>query len=392
LNDGQIDCEAVILKCCEGSQLTKNNSQSDFPLDSYDYELPENLIAQKPREPRGTSQMMVIDRAENRFIHTGFADLPKYLVKNDLLVMNRTAVFPARLFARRKSGGKVEIFLLRREMEAPVWQTLIRPSRRINVGEELDLFGETEFTSVRDKEISKTSRCGSAKVIGQLGFGKFVVKLCMESKSQCYENELELINQIGNVPLPPYIQPRKEFADKYHQWYRTVYAKEETSVAAPTAGFHFTKDILDRLAKKGVLFAEIILDIGLGTFRPVVSSDIRQHRMEAEHYLIPDKVCNMLRFARKNGMRIVAVGTTTVRALENYAQTGEQEAETELFIYPGYRFHLTDALITNFHLPRSTLLMLVSAFAGREMVLKAYREAIEHAYYFYSFGDAMFIS
>jgi S-adenosylmethionine:tRNA ribosyltransferase-isomerase len=373
-------------------KLINETKETDFFLDSYDYELPENLIAQQPREPRGTSRMMVIDRAESKFIHTSFTCLPEYLGKGDLLVMNRSGVFPARLFARRKTGGKIEVFLLRREDRGSVWQALIKPSRKINVGEELDLFAETEFTFDYGKEISKTSRCGYVQVIRQLGFGKFMVKLCMESKSPCYENELELINQIGNVPLPPYIQPRKEFADKYHQWYRTVYAKEETSVAAPTAGFHFTKDILDGLAKKGVLFAEVILDIGLGTFRPVLSSDIKQHHMEAEHYLIPDETCNMLKFARKNGMRIVAVGTTTVRALENYAQTGDQEAETGLFIYPGYRFHLTDALITNFHLPCSTLLMLVSAFAGREMILKAYREAIEHDYHFYSFGDVMFIS
>ena len=372
-------------------KLTNETKETDFFLDSYDYKLPENLIAQQPREPRGTSRMMVIDRAESKFIHTGFTCLPEYLGKGDLLVMNRTGVFPARLFARRKTGGRIEVFLLRREDGNSVWQALIKPSRRINVGEGLDLFAETGFTSDWGKEISKTSRCGSVKVIRQLGLGKFMVKLCLESKSSCYENELELINQIGNVPLPPYIRPRKEFTDRYRQWYRTIYASEETSVAAPTAGFHFTKDMLGILAKKGVLFAEVILDIGLGTFRPVVSSDIRQHHMEAEHYRIPDETCNMLRSARKNGMRIVAVGTTTVRALENYAQTGNQEAETELFIYPGYKFHFTDALITNFHLPRSTLLMLVGAFARRETMLRAYHEAIEHNYHFYSFGDAMFI-
>jgi len=372
-------------------KLINETKETDFFLDSYGYELPENLIAQRPREPRGTSRMMVVDHAESKFIHTGFTCLPEYLGKGDLLVMNRTGVFPARLFARRKTGGRIEVFLLRREDGNSVWQALIKPSRRINVGEELDLFGEAEFTSDWGKEIFKTSRCGSVKVIRQLGFGKFMVKLCLESKSSCYENELELINQIGNVPLPPYIQPRKEFADRYRQWYQTIYAREGTSVAAPTAGFHFTEDILDILAKKGVIFAEVILDIGLGTFRPVVSSDIRQHHMEAEHYRIPEETCNMLRFARKNGMRIVAVGTTTVRALENYAQTGNQEAETELFIYPGYKFHFTDALITNFHLPRSTLLMLVSTFAGREVILSAYNEAIKHRYHFYSFGDAMFI-
>jgi len=372
-------------------KLINEIKETDFFLDSYDYKLPKNLIAQQPREPRGTSRMMVINSAESKFIHTSFSNLPEYLGKGDLLVMNRTGVFPARLFARRKTGGRIEVFLLRREDKKSVWQVLIKPSRKINIGEELDLFGETEFTSDWDKQASKTTRTGSIQVIRQLGSGKFMVKLCVESENSCYENELKLINQIGNVPLPPYIRPRKEFADRYRQWYQTIYASEETSVAAPTAGFHFTKDILDMLTKKGVLFAEVILDIGLGTFRPVVSSDIRQHHMEAEHYRISDETCDMLKLARKKGMRIVAVGTTTVRALENYAQTGDQEAEAELFIYPGYKFHFTDALITNFHLPRSTLLMLVSAFAGREMMLRAYHEAVEHNYHFYSFGDAMFI-
>lgn len=338
-------------------------------LDDFNYVLPEDRIAQEPIEPRDKSKLMVLERASGLILHHVFSDLPKLLDRGDVLVLNKTKVIPARLWGcREKTGSVLEVLLLTR-LDMDRWEVMVRPGRKARIGERL-VFGNGELT---------------AEVMDNTSAGGRVLKFF---SVQPFELVLE---KLGHMPLPPYIKNQIVDADRY----QTVYASELGSAAAPTAGLHFTPSLLSELEQSGVEIVQVLLHIGLGTFRPVSTEDIREHKMHAEYYRVDEKAALSINQARANGKRIVAVGTTAVRTLETVAdQTGTvfpASGLTEIFIYPGYEFKVVDAIITNFHLPRSTLLMLVSSFAGRERILEAYEQAIESGYRFYSFGDAMLI-
>jgi len=335
-------------------------------LSDFDYYLPKALIAQKPVSPRDHSRLMVVDRQKKKIGHRHFSDLPDYLQPGDVLVLNDTKVFPARLIGRRQeTGGKVEVFLLK-PVSGNAWEALIG-NRRKRIGQVI--------------EFQKDLNC---KIISQIDDSVWLVKF---NKSG---NSLEkLIDQIGLTPLPPYIKAAG-FKDRY----QTVYAENRGSAAAPTAGFHFTKGLIGKLKKKGVQFEFVTLHVGLGTFEPVKENDVKKHKMHSEYALLNKATAGRLNQAKKEGRRIIAVGTTSVRTLESFNQRGKFKVGrqwTDIFIYPGYKFKAVDAMITNFHLPKSTLLMLVMAFARKELIIKAYRAAINKKYRFYSFGDAMLI-
>lgn len=351
--------------------------------DEFDYELPPELIAQAPVEPRDAARLMVVDRESGRLEHRHFRDLPEYLESGDLLVHNESRVVPARLFARKPSGGRVEILLLRPRSEM-TWEVLVR-GRRIRPGLRLRLLRGPDGAEV-DAE---------AEVIEQGERGVRVV---------AFDRPVfRLAEEIGQVPLPPYI--RQPLSDP--ERYQTVYARTPGSVAAPTAGLHFTPELLLRLRDMGVRSVFVTLHVGLGTFQPVHEERVEDHKLHAEYGSLRPEVAEEVNRAKLEGRRVVAVGTTSVRVLETAAlralegRTGAEscpwrvvaafEGETDLFIYPGFRFRAVDALITNFHLPRSTLLMLVAAFSGKQLVDRAYREAIRLRYRFFSFGDAMLI-
>ena len=333
--------------------------------DDFDYQLPKGLIAQHPVEPRDHARLMVLHRGSGTLEHRRFYELPGYLREGDVLVVNESKVFPARLLGRRSSGGKVELLLLRR-LEGDLWEALARPGRRVRPGEKL-YFGE----GVTGEVVERTED------------GKRVVK---------FSGDLEALRRLGQVPLPPYI--RRPPIPEDEERYQTVYAKVEGSVAAPTAGLHFTEELLGKLREEGVRIVPVVLHVGPGTFRPV-EGEVSEHRMEPEYYEVTSEAADAINEARVRGGRVVAVGTTSVRVLETVADEEGRvrpgRGLTELFIYPPYRFKAVDVLITNFHLPRSTLLMLVAAFAGRERVLEAYGEAVRLGYRFYSYGDAMLI-
>jgi len=339
----------------------------------FDYPLPERLIAQTPVEPRDHSRLLVLHRDTGAIEHRRFYEIGDYLRRGDLLVFNDSRVIPARLFGRRPgTGGKVELLLLRR-MPDGAWEALAKPGRRVQPGARVRLGGEDGAPSVE------------AEVVGVGEGGVRTVRFSDESA----------LDRLGVVPLPPYI--RAPLADP--ERYQTVYARVKGSAAAPTAGLHFTPDLLRRLQEQGVEFAFVTLHIGLDTFRPVTEVDPRQHKLHLEHCEVPDATAEALTRARREGRRIVAVGTTAVRALETVGSPSAEgdgvvppyAGETDTFILPGHRFRLVDVMLTNFHLPRSSLLMLVAAFAGTERVLAAYREAAAREYRFYSFGDAMLI-
>jgi S-adenosylmethionine:tRNA ribosyltransferase-isomerase len=340
----------------------------------FDYHLPPELIAQTPLEPRDASRLLVLDRATGRMEHSRFADLLHYLQPGDVLVLNESRVIPARLRGRRNdTGGKVELLLLRREGPG-IWQALGKPGRGLRPGVTLTL------------EAAGDGPASQVEVLAAAADGIKRVRLAQEDS----------IYQVGETPLPPYIRRRLEDPERY----QTVYARHPGSVAAPTAGLHFTHALLERLEQAGVELALVNLHVGLDTFGPVHSEDPTEHNIHTEEYELGAETAAVLKRARAQGRRIIAVGTTTVRVLEQVAQgmaeSGPQElapvqGRANLFILPGHRFRLVDAMITNFHLPRSTLLMLVSAFAGPERVLGAYQEAIARRYRFYSFGDAMLI-
>ncbi len=337
-------------------------------LSDFDFELPDELIAQTPVTPRDASRLLVLDRGRSTTEHRVFKDLPELLLPGDLLVLNETAVFPARLLAKRaKTGGKVEVLLLEPLAEAGVWEALVRTKGTPIAGERLEL-GEGDHL-VYDAPLVE----GRARVRFPEGSSPF-----------------ELAAKRGHVPLPPYIRGAED-APEDKERYQTVYAREPGAVAAPTAGLHFTPELLDAVRAKGIDVVKLVLHVGIGTFLPVRVEKVEEHRMHAERYSIPAPTLRALDAARREGMRIVACGTTTVRALESFAATGRPSGATSIFIYPPYQFQLVGGLITNFHLPKSTLLMLVSAFAGRERVLAAYREAVRERYRFYSYGDAMLI-
>lgn len=343
-------------------------------VSDFDYYLPEELIAQYPAAHREDSRLLVLDRmGSGEITHTRFSRIVDLLVPGDLLVLNDTRVFPARLLGTREgTGGMVEILLLE-ERSPGTWDALVRPGRRARKGETI-LFGDGSLRCVIEDSTPEGGRVVRFIGITEKEFWKEVIR-------------------IGKVPLPPYIKRDEEEIDR--ERYQTVYARTLGSVAAPTAGLHFTEEILWKLKDKGVQVAFVLLHVGLGTFRPVRVADVERHQMHAEYWKIEPTAADLINRARQEGRRVIAVGTTTVRVLESTAQDDGRilpgEGWTRLFIYPGFTFRVIDGLITNFHLPRSTLLMLVCAFAGRERVLHAYREAVERQYRFFSYGDAMLV-
>jgi S-adenosylmethionine:tRNA ribosyltransferase-isomerase len=319
-----------------------------------DYELPEALIAQKPAEPRDSSRLMVVDVRERSIAHHVFRDLPRYLRPGDALVLNETKVLPARLAARKKTGGKVELLFLR-DLGGP-WEVLARPSKRLEPGLVLTVGGD------------------ELGIVKSLGDGHWVVK---------GRNVRGMLERSGRMPLPPYIRPTAEA----ERAYQTVYARNPGSAAAPTAGFHFTERVLAEAEQAGTGIAQVTLHVGTGTFAPIRTEKLEEHRMHAEYYSVPEYTVQTV----KDAARVIAAGTTVARTLETWAASGEREGESRLFIYPGYRWRAADVLLTNFHLPRSTLLAMVMGFAGKELVREAYRVAVEERYRFYSFGDAMLL-
>ncbi len=333
------------------------------------YDLPQELIAQTPSERRDGSRLMLLDKITGETVHRHFYDLVDELNAGDCLVMNDSRVLPARLFGNRLTGGAVEVLLLKDKGDS-VWECLTRPGRKTRPGTELT-FGEEELT---------------AEVVGEAEGGNKLIKFKYEGIF------IEKLEKLGRMPLPPYIHEELQDAERY----QTVYSRELGSAAAPTAGLHFTQELLKKLEDKGVRLAYLTLHVGLGTFRPVKEEDIEAHEMHSEFCIVPEETANAVNETKKNGGRVIAVGTTSCRTLES--ATGEDgvlkpwSGWTDIFIYPGYKFKCIDGLVTNFHLPESTLIMLVSALAGREHVLNAYAEAVRERYRFFSFGDAMFIS
>jgi len=343
---------------------------SDDDIAAYDYALPPELVAQEPLVRRDASRLLVLERGTGTLSHRTFSDLPELLRPGDLLVANRSRVFPARLLGHREGGGAAEVLLVRRR-EPTVWDAMVRPGRRLRAGSVV--------------EIAPGFR---VRIEGPAVGPRRRVRLLLESPDPD-----GAIDRHGHVPLPPYIRRADDRAD--YDRYQTVYARERGSVAAPTAGLHFTAELLDRLRGRGVERAEIVLHVGPGTFRPVEVADVRQHRVDPELFTIPAETADAIDRARAEGRRVVAVGTTASRALESAVDGAGRirpgDGETDLVIVPGFRFRVVDAIVTNFHLPRSSLLLLVSAFAGRERILAAYAEAVRLRYRFYSYGDAMLV-
>jgi len=335
----------------------------------FSYELPQNLIAQVPLRDRDASRLMALDRATGAIEHRHFYEIADYLRPGDCLVMNDTRVIPGRLYGvKEPGGGKIEFLLLKR-LDEKIWEVILKPGRKAPVGSRFSFGG-----GVLRAEVQKIVNDGNRIVKFEYG--------------GIWE---EMLNELGEMPLPPYIKVK--LADR--ERYQTVYAKEEGSAAAPTAGLHFTNELLGRIRAKGVATAFLTLHVGLGTFRPVKVDDVETHKMHSEFYSISKETADVINKTRQNGGRVIAVGTTSVRTLETCAAPDGGLAEatgwTDIFIYPGYKFKCVDALITNFHLPESTLIMLVAAFCGRENILNAYKIAVEEEYRFFSFGDAMFI-
>ena len=336
----------------------------------FNYDLPQELIAQTPLERRDGSRLLVMDRVSGEVSHKHFYDLPSYLRPGDCLVLNDSRVLPARLLGHRvPTGGAVEVLLLQ-DKGSGVWECLTKPGRKTKPGTELS-FGDGELT---------------ATVVGEKEGGNKLVQFHYEGIF------LEVLERLGKMPLPPYIKEELENGERY----QTVYSRVNGSAAAPTAGLHFTREMLDRLEGAGISIAYVTLHVGLGTFRPVKADEITEHHMHSEFCMISAETAELLNQTKRNGGRVICVGTTSCRTLESFAHEDgtfeESSGWTEIFIYPGYRFKAMNALITNFHLPESTLIMLVSAFAGRENVLAAYGEAVKEQYRFFSFGDAMLLA
>ena len=339
-------------------------------VSDFNYNLPEELIAQVPLEKRDESRLMVLDREKQTIEHKVFKDIIDYLEPGDCLVRNNTKVIPARIYGRKETGAHVE-FLLLNNIEGDIWESIVRPGNKLHVGTKV-IFGE----GLLEAEILDIMPGGTRKV-------EFHYKGIFN----------EILDQIGLMPLPPYIHEELKDNDRY----QTVYAKYEGSAAAPTAGLHFTKELLEKIEQKGIDIANVTLHVGIGTFRPVKEDTVEAHEMHSEHFYIKQEDCDKINKAKKNGKRVIAVGTTSCRVLETIANPEDGtvepiESDTQIFIYPGYKFKCIDGLITNFHLPQSTLLMLVSALAGKDYIMKAYNEAVQEKYKFFSFGDAMFIS
>ena len=333
------------------------------------YDLPEELIAQTPLEQRDTSRLMTLERDTGKIEHHHFYDLLSYLKEGDCLILNNSRVLPARLLGQRLPGGGACEVLLLIDRGDKTWECLVRPGRKMRTGAKLS-FGNGELT---------------AEIVGELEGGNRLVRFDYEGIF------LEVLEQLGKMPLPPYIKAELQDRERY----QTVYSKVVGSAAAPTAGLHFTPELLGKIAEKGVGIGYVTLHVGLGTFRPVKEDEITDHEMHSEYCVIPQETADLINRTKANGGCVICVGTTSCRTLESWAnEDGTMEAKggwTNIYIYPGYKFKVMDGLVTNFHLPESTLIMLVSAFAGRENVLEAYREAVRERYRFFSFGDAMFL-
>ena len=343
--------------------------ETGYSTKDYYYDLPEELIAQDPLEDRSSSRLMVLGKKSGEVSHHHFRDILDYLRPGDCLVINNTRVIPARLIGTKKdTGAHVEILLLRRKKD-DIWETLVKPGKKLRPGAEVT-FGDGSLT---------------ATILDVVEGGDRLVQFHYDGIFE------EVLDRLGEMPLPPYIKHKLKDRDRYN----TVYAKFDGSAAAPTAGLHFTKELLEEVKEKGVNIAQVTLHVGLGTFRPVKVDDVREHEMHTEWYRVTQETADLINQTKENGGRVIAVGTTSVRTLETVADEDghmkAQEGDTSIFIYPGYKWKVVDGLITNFHLPESTLIMLVSSLAGREHVLAAYKEAVKERYRFFSFGDAMYI-
>ncbi|MBB1535697.1 tRNA preQ1(34) S-adenosylmethionine ribosyltransferase-isomerase QueA [Leptotrichia sp.] len=333
----------------------------------FDFDLPKELIAQHAVNPRDHSKLLVLNKEEKTMEHKKFYNIIDYLKEGDVLVLNRTKVIPARLFGKIENGVVLECFLLKR-IDLNTWEVLLKPARKLKIGQKIIFSEELEAELLEVKED-----------------GNRVLKFNFEGSFE------EILDRLGEMPLPPYISEKLEDKNRY----QTVYAKEGESVAAPTAGLHFTEELLEKIKEKGIIIAEVFLDVGLGTFRPVQVENILDHKMHVEKYSVPKETVEIINNAKKNNHRVIAVGTTSVRTLESSVDENgnliASEGYTGIFIYGDYKFKVVDAIITNFHLPKSTLIMLVSAFGGKEFIDAAYKKAIEEKYRFYSFGDSMLI-
>ena len=343
--------------------------ETGYSTKDYYYDLPKELIAQDPLEDRSSSRLMVLGKKSGEVSHHHFYEIVDFLRPGDCLVINNTRVIPARLIGTKKeTGAHVEILLLRRRKD-DIWETLVRPGKKLRPGAEVT-FGDGSLT---------------ATILDVVDGGDRLVQVHYDGIFE------EVLDRLGEMPLPPYIKHKLKDRDRYN----TVYAKYDGSAAAPTAGLHFTKELLEEVKEKGVNIAQVTLHVGLGTFRPVKVDDVREHEMHTEWYRVTQETADLINQTRENGGRVIAVGTTSVRTLETVADENghmkAQEGDTSIFIYPGYKWKVVDGLITNFHLPESTLIMLVSSLAGREHVLAAYKEAVKERYRFFSFGDAMYI-
>ena len=333
----------------------------------FDFDLPKELIAQHAVNPRDHSKLLVLNKEEKTMEHKKFYNIIDYLKEGDVLVLNRTKVIPARLFGKKENGVVLECFLLKR-IDLNTWEVLLKPARKLKIGQKIIFSEELEAELLEVKED-----------------GNRVLKFNFEGSFE------EILDRLGEMPLPPYISEKLEDKNRY----QTVYAKEGESVAAPTAGLHFTEELLEKIKEKGIIIAEVFLDVGLGTFRPVQVENILDHKMHVEKYSVPKETVEIINNAKKNNHRVIAVGTTSVRTLESSVDENgsliASEGYTGIFIYGDYKFKVVDAIITNFHLPKSTLIMLVSTFGGKEFIDAAYKKAIEEKYRFYSFGDSMLI-
>lgn len=336
-------------------------------IKEFDFNLPEELIAQHAVEPRDHSKLLVLNKNKRTREHKKFFNIIDFLKKDDVLVINRTKVIPARLFGKKETGSVMECFLLKR-YNLYTWEVLLKPAKKLKLGQKIIFSDELSAELVEIKED-----------------GNRVLKFKFEGRFE------EILDRLGEMPLPPYIAEKLEDKNRY----QTVYAKEGESVAAPTAGLHFTEELLEKIREKGITIAEVFLDVGLGTFRPVQVENILEHNMHSESYRVPKETADIINKAKKNNQRIIAVGTTSVRTLESVVNEDgiveAKEGDTSIFIYGDYKFKVVDGIITNFHLPKSTLIMLISAFGGKEFVFESYEEAIKEKYRFYSFGDSMFI-